>query len=187
MLKHHAGPAGHPAEEHASIGNDPLTGTTTEHDMGAPRGAPASEAAQNPAAGEAGREIPAAPMPQGLYWQTAQGPGPGVVAADAFDGCEIRNPAGETVGRVERIMVDLGCGRIAYVVLDLGAATGGRLCAVPWPAFEIDAGTPRLHVALSADDFRNAPAFSRAAWPSMTEESWVEAVHRFFGCRPYWV
>jgi len=172
--------AGLPGEEHTSIGNDPLAGSTTEHDIGGSIGGIVATPA---AEGEA--EVAA--KARGAYWQEAQGPGPAVVGAEILQGQTVENLAGEPLGRVERVIVDLACGRLAYLVLELTAFEGGALCAVPWPAIRVDPKDSRLRIALSPDDFHQAPTFAPEHWPSMTDERWVQEVHGFFGSRPYWI
>jgi hypothetical protein len=61
------------------------------------------------------------------------GPGPYVMAADSLEGTEVVNSAGESLGEIEHIMLDVPGGRIAYAVLSFGGflGVGEKLFAIP--------------------------------------------------------
>ena len=69
------------------------------------------------------------------------GPGPRVMAADTLEGNTLVNPAGERLGDIEHIMLDVPSGRIAYAVLSFGGflSVGAKLFAIPWHALILDA------------------------------------------------
>src|SRR4051794_5633326 len=52
------------------------------------------------------------------------GPGPEVMAASDFEGEDVVNREGETLGDIEEIMLDVRSGRIAYAVLGAGGFLG---------------------------------------------------------------
>lgn len=56
------------------------------------------------------------------------------MAAELLEGGRVESRAGQTLGTIEDIMVDLAAGTIAYAVLD---AAAGRF-AVPWQALRPD-------------------------------------------------
>ena len=53
-------------------------------------------------------------------------------------GDKVINMAGEHLGKIEDLMIDLGNGRIAYAVLSFGGflGFGNKLFAVPWEALQ---------------------------------------------------
>ena len=67
-------------------------------------------------------------------------PRPGVMGASTLEGKPIVNAAGEDLGHVEKIMLDVQEGRIAYAVLSIAAGFGAphKLMAVPWSALVLD-------------------------------------------------
>ena len=109
-----------------------------------------------------------------------------VVAADALEGDRVLNPAGEELGTIEEIMIDVQRGTVAYALLSSGGA-GDRLFAVPWRALRLDA--ERRCFVLDADRGRleDAPGFDKDHWPSMTDDRWAAEVHDFYGVPPYWL
>ena len=59
-----------------------------------------------------------------------------VLAASTLTGDKVRNAAGEDLGKVDEIMIDITSGKIAYAVLSFGGILrmGNKLFAVPWGA-----------------------------------------------------
>src|SRR5450432_1502767 len=69
------------------------------------------------------------------------GPGPEVMDAATLKGDNVVNAAGDGLGKVEAIMLDVTTGRIAYAVLTFGGVfgIGTKLFAIPWSALTLDA------------------------------------------------
>jgi hypothetical protein len=57
-----------------------------------------------------------------------------VLGASTLTGDRVRNSAGDDLGKIEEIMIDLASGRVAYAVLSFGGflGIGDKLFAVPW-------------------------------------------------------
>ncbi len=96
----------------------------------------------------------------------------------------VRNPQGDDLGTVEELMIDMENGDIAYVVLAPVSelARENRLLAVPWGSLRRREGALFILDA----DMRRAPAFDRGSWPRMSDRSWGEEVHDYYGQVPYW-
>jgi sporulation protein YlmC with PRC-barrel domain len=64
-----------------------------------------------------------------------------IVSATRLPGNAVVDRHGEDIGRLERIMVDVASGRIAYVVLAYGGVfgLGERHCALAWEDLVLDA------------------------------------------------
>jgi len=67
-------------------------------------------------------------------------PRPQMMSALTVAGDSVRNAAGDDVGRIEDLVIDMATGRVNYAVLSFGGflGVGGRLFAVPWEALERD-------------------------------------------------
>lgn len=52
------------------------------------------------------------------------GPGPRVMAASTLQGDDVVNAAGDKLGTLDEIMLDVPCGRIAYAVVSSGGFLG---------------------------------------------------------------
>lgn len=118
---------------------------------------------------------------------------PQLVAASALARDAVVDAAGEPVGHVREIMLDVPRGRIAYVVLAFeepaeAAGEDGserKLFAVPWEALRLDAQRQRLTIDTRRERLRDAPGFDPAHWPSMAQPTWNSALYEFYGVEPY--
>jgi len=116
------------------------------------------------------------------------GPGPRIMAASTLDGDKVVNAAGEDLGDIKDIMIDVPSGRVAYAVLSFGGilGVGSNLFAVPWHALQLDPENHRFILNVDKEQLRNAPGFDKDHWPSMADESWANEIHEFYGSSPYW-
>jgi sporulation protein YlmC with PRC-barrel domain len=111
-----------------------------------------------------------------------------VLSAGTLAGDRVRNAAGEDLGKVEEIMIDLASGRVAYVVLSFGGflGIGDKLFAVPWQALRIDEGEHQFVLDVDRKTLESAPGFNKDDWPDMADPSFGAAIHEHYGRTPYW-
>lgn len=111
-----------------------------------------------------------------------------VLAASTLAGDAVKNSAGEDLGKVDEIMIDIPTGRVAYAVLSFGGflRMGNKLFAVPWDVLTVD--QDRKHFVLDVDKAKleNAPGFDKDNWPDMADRSWGAQVYNYYGRTPYW-
>ncbi|HEU4622408.1 MAG TPA: PRC-barrel domain-containing protein [Burkholderiaceae bacterium] len=119
---------------------------------------------------------------------TNEGPGPEIMAADTLEGDEVVNHEGDSLGKIQDIMLDVSQGRIAYAVLSFGGVLGigDKLFAVPWSALTLDADRKCFVLDVSKERLKDAPGFDKDRWPSMADPSWANDLHSYYGSRPYW-
>jgi sporulation protein YlmC with PRC-barrel domain len=121
----------------------------------------------------------------GMYknYRGGGGPGPALMGADTLLGNDVYNGAGENLGAIKELMIDMTGGRIAYAVLSFGGflGMGDRLFAVPWQALKLDTANKRFTLNVSKDKLKSAPGFDKDHWPSMAEPTWATDVHTFYG------
>ena len=118
----------------------------------------------------------------------SSGPGPFVMDAATLDGDIVVNPAGEDIGKIEAIMLDVAAGRVAYAVLSFGGffGIGSKLFAIPWSAFTLDAVENRFLLDISKERLESAPGFDEDHWPAMADRRWATDVHAYYDVQPYW-
>ena len=89
----------------------------------------------------------------------SDGPGPEVMSAETLIGDSVVNSAGEDLGDIKAIMLDVTTGRIAYAVLSFGGflGVGNKLFAIPWTALTLDADGEAVH-----PQYRQGPSRERA-------------------------
>jgi hypothetical protein len=99
----------------------------------------------------------------------------------------VRNSAGEDLGKVSDIMIDIPTGRVAYAVLSFGGflGMGDKLFAVPWDALEVDEDEKCFILNVDKRKLEQAPGFDKDNWPDMSDPSFISRVSEFYGVRPY--
>ena len=119
--------------------------------------------------------------------QDPPAPGPYVMSCDTLAGDPVANSAGEELGHVAHVMIDVPSGRIAYAVVASGGVfgIGEKLFAVPWGALTLDAGRHCFLMEVARARFDAAPGFDKDHWPSMADEDWARRVHDYYGVRRY--
>jgi len=110
-----------------------------------------------------------------------------VLAASTITGDRVRNPAGEDLGKIEEIMLDVQTGRIVYAVLSFGGflGIGDKLFAVPWSALQMDTAEHEFIVDIDRKLLENAPGFDKHDWPDMADPEFSGPVHKFYNQTPH--
>jgi len=112
----------------------------------------------------------------------------GLVAASTLIGNRVLKPAGEELGNIEEIMLDLKSGQIAYAVLSFSGFPGiaNKRFPVPWNALRIDPGEQDFVFEIDRATLEGAPDFDKDNWPEMADPAFGRAVHKHYGTTPYW-
>jgi sporulation protein YlmC with PRC-barrel domain len=111
-----------------------------------------------------------------------------VLAASTLTGDSVYNQAGEDLGKIDEIMLDIPSGRIAYAVLSFGGilGIGSKLFAIPWNALTLDEDEKRFILNVDAKTLENAPGFDKSNWPDMADTTWGSEIFLYYGYTPYW-
>ena len=113
---------------------------------------------------------------------------PHVLGASTLTGNAVKNDAGESLGKIEELMIDLETGRIGYCVLSFGGflGIGNKLFAVPWSALKVDTDEKCFVLNVTKDRLKEAPGFDKESWPDMTDRDWGMRIYGFYNVAPYW-
>ncbi len=111
-----------------------------------------------------------------------------VLSASSLAGDRVRNTAGEDLGKIEEIMLDIPSGRIAYAVLSFGGflGLGNKLFAIPWDAFTLDEAEKEFVLNVDRKVLEDAPGFDKDNWPDMADPDFGSQVYGHYGYKPYW-
>jgi sporulation protein YlmC with PRC-barrel domain len=111
-----------------------------------------------------------------------------VLAASTLAGDQVQNSAGEDLGKVDEIMIDIPAGKVAYAVLSFGGflGMGNKLFAVPWSALRVDEDKKHFILDVDKKKLENAPGFDKDNWPDMADTSWGTRIFSYYGAEPYW-
>ena len=110
-----------------------------------------------------------------------------VLSASTLAGDNVQNSAGEDLGKVNELMIDIPSGRVTYAVLSMGGCLGmgNKLFAVPWSALRVDEDKKIFVLDVDKKKLENAPGFDKDNWPNMADTAWAEGVNSFYGIKPY--
>jgi|SRR5688572_2372428 len=116
---------------------------------------------------------------------------PRVLSATTITGDKVINTAGDQLGTIKELMIDLDGGLIAYAVLSFGGilGMGDKLFAIPWEAFTIDTDNHTFILNVDKEVLENAPGFDKDNWPDNAkyEAGWLLGVYEYYGYSPYWM
>jgi hypothetical protein len=108
------------------------------------------------------------------------------LAASTIKGDKVYNMAGEHLGKIEDIMIDLENGRIAYAVLSFGGflGMGDKLFAIPWQAFSLRPHEHAFILNVSKEILEKAEGFDKDNWPLTRAR--LSTIYTYYGTKPYW-
>ncbi len=111
-----------------------------------------------------------------------------VLAASTLAGDSVRNAAGEDLGTIDEIMIDIPSGRVAYAVLSFGGflGMGDKLFAVPWSALKVDEDEQCFILNVDKRTIEQAPGFDKDNWPDMSGTTWGSGISAYYKVDPYW-
>jgi sporulation protein YlmC with PRC-barrel domain len=112
----------------------------------------------------------------------------GVVAASTLIGNRVLTAAGEELGNIEEIMLDVKSSQIAYAVLSFSGFPGiaNKRFPVPWNALQIDPGEQDFILEIDRKTLEGVPDFDKDNWPDMADLAFGRIVHKHYGTTPYW-
>lgn len=113
---------------------------------------------------------------------------PKVLSSSTLCSNHVKNSAGQDLGKVEDLMIDLSTGRVAYAVLSFGGflKVGNKLFAVPWQALQLDATKKQFIMNVDKSVLEKAPGFDKDNWPDMADPAFGTKIYQHYGYKPYW-
>jgi len=111
----------------------------------------------------------------------------GMHRATRLLGSKVETPRGESLGRLEDLIVDPDDGRVAAAIVSMGGflGIGEKLTAIPLPALTYDEAAERFVLDVDRDTLRRAPAFGPDDWPELLDRVWAADVQAHFGFPPF--
>ena len=101
-----------------------------------------------------------------------------------LEGMPVRNAAGEDLGKIKDMVIDIRTGKVAYVALDFGGflGIGDKLFAIPWTALKYQPKPDDDHLVLnvSKERLKQAPGFDKSHWPNMADPRWIHDVDTYY-------
>jgi len=109
-----------------------------------------------------------------------------IAKTSAITGMPVKNAAGEDLGTIHELVIDLGTGHVRYAALSFGGAlgVGNKLFAVPWNALTYKyTGDKYNHFLLNVDKekLKSAPGFDKNQWPDVADPKWGASIDAYYG------
>ena len=111
-----------------------------------------------------------------------------VLTASTLTGDSVQNSAGEDLGTVDEIMIDIPSGKVAYAVVSFGGflGMGNKLFAIPWSALKVNEDSKHFILNVDRKTLEAAPGFDKDNWPDMADTNWASQLNTYYGVAPYW-
>jgi len=109
-----------------------------------------------------------------------------VIRASQIAGMNVKNPAGQDLGKVEDVVVDMGTGKVRYAAVSFGGflGVGDKLFAIPFHALVLkhNAGDKSTHFELNVDKqtLEKAQGFDKKNWPDFGNARFGDDYDRHF-------
>lgn len=119
--------------------------------------------------------------------EALRGSGPDLLGINTLIGNNVCNLAGESLGDIKEIMLDIRSGKVSYAVLSFGGflGMGEKLFAVPWGVMTLDTNNKCFVLNVEKDRLKKAPGFDKDQWPDMASQAWTKEIHSFYGATPH--
>ena len=114
---------------------------------------------------------------------------PNVLSSSSICGDHVKNAAGDDLGKIEDLMIDLHSGRVAYAVLSFGGFLkmgNNKLFAIPWEALRLDTAKKEFILQIDKSRLEKATGFDKDNWPNMADPTFGSTLYRQYGFKPYW-
>jgi len=103
-------------------------------------------------------------------------------------GMPVTNKAGENLGKIDDLVIDMKNGEIRYAALSFGgiAGIGSKLFAVPFQSMTFVFGEPNKadsrHFMFDAtkDQLDKAPGFDSSQWPNVGDPQWSASIDKHY-------
>jgi len=119
--------------------------------------------------------------------KSAEGERINAFMVDKIISSKVINLKGETLGKIEDLVVDIDTGRILYAVLDSGGflGIGSKLFPVPWESLAALPSEGIFFLNQSKEQMEKAPAFDKKNLPDVGDLRWGGGIFKHYGVPGY--
>jgi sporulation protein YlmC with PRC-barrel domain len=108
------------------------------------------------------------------------------LTATSIIGDSVQNPAGEDLGKIDNLMVNIRTGEVEYVVLQFGSVLGlgGKLFAIPFAELKLDPSREIFILNRDREYLKNVPGFDQSHWPDTNDHVYYTDVDDYWKTPP---
>jgi hypothetical protein len=112
-----------------------------------------------------------------------------LIAGDKVSGTSVYNPAGDSIGTIDDVMIDKRSGKVAYAIMSFGGflGMGEKYHPVPWPQLKYDTNMQGYLLNLTREQLEGAPAYDRGTDPGWGNRDYETRLHGYYKADPYWL
>jgi sporulation protein YlmC with PRC-barrel domain len=105
-----------------------------------------------------------------------------IVKASEVTGVNVKNAAGESLGKINEVVIDKNLGKVSYLVLEFGGILnfGNKFFAIPWKLFTYNEHDDCFMLNVDKDKLKNAPGFDKDHWSNFTAQETTTAIEQFY-------
>lgn len=96
---------------------------------------------------------------------------------------KVENPQGESLGKIENLMINLKDGRVEYAVIEMGSflGIGGKLFAIPFRELRVDPVKEVFILNRPKEYLKDIPGFDKTHWPGTNAHEYYNDVNTYWG------
>lgn len=112
----------------------------------------------------------------------------GAISVSALEGRKVVSPRGESLGEIEKLVIDPGYGRLTYAIVEVGGflGLGEKEVAVPWQALSLAQDGQTFVLDVTRERLKNAPSLDGDQINRVADLDVARSVHAYYGLPPYW-
>jgi PRC-barrel domain len=112
-----------------------------------------------------------------------------LITADGVAASHVYSRAGDTLGTVERLLIDRVSGRITYAIIAITAAgpNSDRRQPLPWSVLTYDPLMGGYLVNLDRKVLENGPTFASGSPVDWNSETWNRRLHEYYRVPHFWI
>ena len=110
-----------------------------------------------------------------------------LIASDKVEGTAVYGPNGESVGEIERVMIDKITGKVAYAVMSFGGfmGIGEDYYPVPWSTLSYDTNLGGYQTNITKEQLDRAPKYSQSTGWNWSRDN-DRRIYDYYRTPPYW-
>jgi hypothetical protein len=111
-----------------------------------------------------------------------------LIASDKVEGTDVYRSNGESVGQIERVMIDKVSGKVAYAVMSFGGflGIGEDYYPLPWSLLTYNPKLGGYEVNISEQQLKGAPKYSKHENWDWSDRARGQSVYDYYKVPPYW-